>query len=175
MSLRRTPEWLQQHQAKMQAKLSAQHVAEKKQSHPAKDIGETKKIALIASKPSKLESTLEFHLKLAKIRGWVREYQFDPIRKWRADFAWPELGILVECEGGLSEYNRGRHMRTDGYVKDLEKYNVATLAGWMVLRFDYNTIQNGNAVIMIEHAISARTGSNLDGAAPPARAGSART
>lgn len=32
--------------------------------------------------------------------AYDREYRFDPTRKWRADFALPELGILIEVEGG---------------------------------------------------------------------------
>jgi very-short-patch-repair endonuclease len=165
MSLRRTQEWLIQHNKKMGLADAGRNAVKKKRSGPAKDIGGPKIIAPSASKLSVIEETLVLHLNIAKIRGWVREYQFDPIRKWRADFAWPDLKILVECEGGLREGSRGRHMRTDGYIADLEKYNVATLAGWMVLRFDYGSINNGNAIIMIEHAISARTGNNLSGVA----------
>jgi very-short-patch-repair endonuclease len=169
MSLRRTPEWLAQHNLKMGKGTTASSAARKKRSGQGKDKGGSKIIASSASGESILESTLELHLKASKITGYVREFEFHPVRKWRADFAWPELNILVECEGGLNEWDRGRHMRGDGYVRDLEKYNAATLAGFMVLRFDYQTINSGMALLMIERAISVRTGSSLDGAALQSR------
>lgn len=68
--------------------------------------------------------------------GWsgrepVREHRFDSVRRWRFDFAWPELMVAVEIEGG-----GGRHHTFAGSHADMDKYNAATLAGWRVLRFD---------------------------------------
>lgn len=62
----------------------------------------------------------------------VAEHRFDPSRKWRFDFCWPEHRIALECEGGV--WNNGRHVRPSGYLKDVEKYNAAALKGWRVLR-----------------------------------------
>lgn len=61
------------------------------------------------------------------------EYHFHPERRWRADFAFVDERVLVEIEGGV--WTRGRHTRGRGFVRDCEKYNAATLAGWAVLRF----------------------------------------
>lgn len=63
----------------------------------------------------------------------VTEYRFARPRRWRFDFAWPDLRIAVEIEGGV--YTRGRHVRPGGYQGDIEKYNAAVLAGWRVLRY----------------------------------------
>lgn len=63
----------------------------------------------------------------------VREYPFHPTRKWRFDFAWPDVKVAVEIEGGI--YKIGRHQRPEGFRKDCEKYNEATRLGWSVLRF----------------------------------------
>jgi hypothetical protein len=69
------------------------------------------------------------------------EYVFAPPRKWRFDFAFPDHyantghfygGVALEVEGGV--WTRGRHGRGSGIVKDMEKYNAAALAGWLVLR-----------------------------------------
>src|SRR5688572_10984501 len=60
------------------------------------------------------------------------EHRFSPPRKWRFDFAWPDHRVALEVEGGA--FTRGRHTRGAGFVKDMEKYNTATLAGWRVLR-----------------------------------------
>jgi hypothetical protein len=47
-----------------------------------------------------------------------REYRFCE-RKWRFDFAWPEVRIAVEIEGGINEgKRRGYHMRKEGFLKD---------------------------------------------------------
>ena len=65
--------------------------------------------------------------------GWVREYKFHDKRKWRADFCQPVYKIIVEIEGGI--FVGGRHTRGAGFIKDMEKYNSATVLGYSVLRF----------------------------------------
>ena len=58
------------------------------------------------------------------------QYQFDPQRKWKADFLLSgAIPILVELEGW------GRHQTYTGYRADCEKYNVATSRGFRVFRF----------------------------------------
>ncbi len=61
-----------------------------------------------------------------------REYRFEPLRRWRADFAHLASRTLIEIEGGL--YQQGRHNRAHGYQADCEKYNWATMTGWRVIR-----------------------------------------
>ena len=61
-----------------------------------------------------------------------REYRFEPMRRWRADFAHLASRTLIEIEGGL--YQQGRHNRAHGYQADCEKYNWATMTGWRVIR-----------------------------------------
>lgn len=73
----------------------------------------------------------------------VAEFRFHPVRKWRADCAIPDKKILIEFEGG--NYKGGRHTRGQGYAKDCEKYNQASVLGYRVLRythsdFSYNDI-----------------------------------
>lgn len=66
------------------------------------------------------------------------EYYFHEVRKWRIDFAWPEKKVAVEIEGGI--WSGGRHVRPQGYIKDMEKYNSLVLHGWLLLRFTPNEI-----------------------------------
>jgi very-short-patch-repair endonuclease len=61
-----------------------------------------------------------------------REFRFFPARRWRADFAHQAARVLIEVEGGL--YGRGRHNCPEGYAKDVEKYNQASLLGFQVFR-----------------------------------------
>lgn len=83
------------------------------------------------------------------------EYRFHPERKWRFDQAWPHLKLAVECEGGI--WSRGRHTRGIGYIADCEKYNAAALAGWRVLRFPMDLINNGTAIETLRQALSLET------------------
>lgn len=62
-----------------------------------------------------------------------QEYQFMRTRKFRFDFVWTDHKLAVEIEGGI--WIQGRHTRGHGYISDMEKYNLAVLHGWRVLRF----------------------------------------
>lgn len=101
-----------------------------------------------------------------------KEYRFTQKRLFKADFAWPEIKLIVEIEGGTRGgkqikcnhckqpvsfwANRmkrwipvklgGRHNRAEGYEKDCEKYNLALIDGWKVLRFTTNQVKNRTAI-----------------------------
>lgn len=65
------------------------------------------------AKKSKGEEALALDLRAEKVAGWVREHRFHPARRWRFDFAWPELLFAVEVEGGI--WTGGRHNRGSGF------------------------------------------------------------
>lgn len=81
-------------------------------------------------------------LKEAGFKAPVPEFRFNPDRRWKFDYAWPDEKIAVEIEGGV--WIRGRHSRGKGMIADMEKYNWATLHGWKVLRY---TPQNLSQVV----------------------------
>ena len=95
---------------------------------------------------STLEDMLILQLDASCISPPVREYQFAASlgRRWRLDFAWPDLLIGVEVEGGT--WVAGRHSRGAGFEKDCEKYNAAVLLGWSVLRFTGAMVHSGVAL-----------------------------
>lgn len=64
----------------------------------------------------------------------IPEYKFHPTRKWRIDYAFPDVKLAVEIEGGV--WTRGRHTRGAGFKGDMEKYNALTEAGWHLLRYE---------------------------------------
>ena len=68
-------------------------------------------------------------------KGWIAEYPFHPIRKWRFDFAHHRLRIAIEVEGGIFAKSKSGHTSGAGYKKDMEKYNEAAMLGWQVLRY----------------------------------------
>ena len=76
-----------------------------------------------------------------------REFKFHPKRKWRFDFAFPDVKIAVEIEGGV--WSGGRHTRAGGFTKDCEKYNAAALLGWRVFRFTSDMVTSGNAIDIV--------------------------
>ena len=64
-----------------------------------------------------------------------REYRFEPMRRWRSDFAY--LGkrrVIIEIEGW------GRHQRWTGYHDDIEKYNYAAMLGYSLIRLSANML-----------------------------------
>ena len=98
--------------------------------------------------PISAEDTLLYQIRADGLPEPVREYKFHPHRRWRFDFAWPDLKLAVEVEGGLWQW--GRHNRPAGYEEDLEKYNEATLLGWRLLRFSTDMVVYGLAVETIK-------------------------
>lgn len=120
------------------------------------------------SEMSQLTYTLSMHLELYDIPQPVAEYRFVAemigggrglkqrlqnagLQDWRFDFAYPDLKLAIECEGGT--WANGRHSRGAGYEGDCRKYNAAILHGWRVLRFTSGMIASGEAVRVIERAI----------------------
>jgi very-short-patch-repair endonuclease len=93
------------------------------------------------------EDLLAFHLRSLNI-PYEREFRFAPGRRYRADFAFPMIGLLAEVEGGT--WIAGRHSRGAGFVKDCQKYNLAAELGYRVLRFTTQMVKSGEAAGVIE-------------------------
>ncbi|WP_415720517.1 hypothetical protein [Photobacterium ganghwense] len=100
---------------------------------------------------SLLERLLLTHIRAVKLDVPVAEYRFHEKRRWRFDFAYPDLLVAIEVEGGT--WTNGRHTRGKGFEGDCEKYNTAALRGWTVLRFTGDMIKRGEAIKMIEEAL----------------------
>ena len=81
----------------------------------------------------------------------VAEYAFHPKRKWRFDFAWPDDRVALEVEGGI--WTGGGHTRGSGYLKDLDKYNSAAVAGWRVLKTTPSELCMPETVEMVKAAL----------------------
>ena len=66
---------------------------------------------------------------------FVEEYRFTPPRRFRFDFVILPLRkkIAVEVEGGT--WGKSRHGWGTGFKNDCEKYNLAVILGWKVLRY----------------------------------------
>lgn len=105
---------------------------------------------------SPLEYELSFQMRAAGLPEPAREYIFNPVRKWRFDFALPVPMIAIEVEGGI--WTKGRHTRGKGYEEDCYKYNEAALLGWRIFRFTPKMIRSGEAIRYIEMALAKKEG-----------------
>ena len=118
---------------------------------------------------SDLEDRFEFQIRAFKLTTPEREYRFAAhavggpgkglrtrldeagLKDWKMDFAWPDIKLAVEIEGGV--WIGGRHNRGAGMIGDMRKYNAATLMGWKVLRFDGSAVKSGAAINMVRPLI----------------------
>ena len=84
-------------------------------------------------------------------KGFVQEHKFSLERRWRMDYA--HLGLLIcdEVEGGV--WTMGGHTRPVGFLKNIEKYNAATLGGWAVLRITPQMVKDGSAFDLVDKAL----------------------
>lgn len=78
----------------------------------------------------------------------VKEYRFLPPRRFRFDFAWPEFQLGVEIDGGV--FSNGRHVQGIGYTNDCEKFNLASIEGWRVLRVTTGQVHAGEAIYWLK-------------------------
>lgn len=85
---------------------------------------------------ARIEWVLRAHFKPEQIK---REHKGIKGRLFRFDWAIPEYKLAIEYEGIFS--NKSRHTSVTGYATDCEKYNLATLQGWKVLRYTATNYQ----------------------------------
>lgn len=108
-------------------------------------------------------------LKAAVVRDYCRqrgypqpvfEYRFVPGRKFQADCAWPSLMVLLEFEGGLwgmgpkchacGQRRVAGHGSIERTKSDKEKYNLAALAGWRLLRVTPDDVESGAVFVLLD-------------------------
>ena len=125
----------------------------------------------MSGKKSEIEERLARDIRADKLPKPEREYRFAMhhvgagpnirarllkagLKDWRFDFAYPDIMLAIECEGGI--FSGGRHTRGKGYEEDLKKYNAAMLLGWDVCRFSGGMVKSGNAVDFIKRVLMRR-------------------
>lgn len=80
-----------------------------------------------------------------------RELRFHATRKWQLDFAWLFYKVALEVEGGA--FSGHGHRSVGKFLRDLEKYNEAALAGWTVIRCTTDDLKTGSVFELIKRAI----------------------
>lgn len=100
---------------------------------------------------SELEAELALHIRVSRVLpAPERELRFHPPRRWRFDFAWPDVMLACEVEGLTRNSNTGRHQTIKGAKGDMEKYEQALLDGWVVYRCHRDMIRSGRALATLE-------------------------
>lgn len=96
-----------------------------------------------------LNATFALIMKANGIPLFKTEWPFDPIRRWRFDFAWPQATppVAVEIEGGIFIRGSG-HVGAMHYSKNCEKYNQAALDGWVLLRFTNKMLEENSGYVI---------------------------
>lgn len=84
----------------------------------------------------------------------IPEFKFHPVRKWRFDFAIPDLKIAIEIDGGLFIY--GRHNHAISMIKDYEKFNAAAESGWVILKFIPSQLKENATLDIIQRTVDFR-------------------
>lgn len=97
------------------------------------------------------ELELAMQLKAVGI-PFERQYVYAPPRKFRADLAFPAHRLLVEVVGGV--YTRQAHGSISGILKDIERLNHATRAGWLMMRVTPDHVRSGEAIQWIEEMLT---------------------
>ncbi len=80
---------------------------------------------------------------------YYKEFKFLHNRRFRFDYVYlltdsKIKGVAIEFEGGV--WSNGRHIRPLGFIRDCEKYNLASLNGYIVLRFTSECLKDANRV-----------------------------
>jgi very-short-patch-repair endonuclease len=112
-----------------------------------------KKLAVQDENCTTHEQIVRFMCKINKIKQPKTEFKFLETRKFRFDFCWPDKMLALEVEGGV--WTAGRHTRGSGFVKDMEKYNLATCEGWRILRFTPQQIKKNDTYTIIKNCLEA--------------------
>lgn len=82
-----------------------------------------------------------------------RQYAYVPGRSFRADFALVASRLLVEVQGGI--WKRQAHGSVSGVLKDNERLNEATCAGWRLIRVRPDEVDSGEAFALVERTLRA--------------------
>ena len=115
--------------------------------------GQGRAVERLSAKARGVARANAFRLACAVLRvpAPTPEFRFDPIRKWRFDWAWPDAKLALEVDGGI--WVQGRHSRGSGQVKEMEKFNAAAVAGWRVLRCTPNQIGDPRTAVLVKRAL----------------------
>ena len=89
---------------------------------------------------------MAFDMTVCRINGWVQQFQYLPTRKFKADFAWPDKKLALECDGMV-------HRIKERFEADVERHNELLMAGWRVFRVTGKMVRDGRAIELVRKII----------------------
>jgi very-short-patch-repair endonuclease len=95
---------------------------------------------------SELEVLFDLQMRTDKLPAGVMNYYFMEERKFNFDRAYPDHKVAIEIDGMV-------HRIKDRFERDIEKFALATLLGWTVLRVSGKTIREGRAIIWVKQLL----------------------
>lgn len=101
---------------------------------------------------ARVEWTLSQQMAAARLEPPVAEYPVCAGRRFRFDFAWPARKLALEVDGAV--WTNGRHSRGSGVQRDCEKFSLAAIHGWRVLRVTTDMVRSGKALQFVERALA---------------------
>lgn len=108
------------------------------------------------------ESTFAFQCRAYKLPDVTAQYRFaqsayptNARRRWIADFAFLELKVMIEIDGGLHIPGMG-HSRATGIERSMTKQNDAALLGFVTLRFTPKEVKSGHAIAFTQRILHTR-------------------
>jgi hypothetical protein len=109
-------------------------------------VGGTRLIAV--AEQARFEDLFDWQLKAEKAPPWRRQYAFSEAygRAWKIDFAWPELLLAVEIQGGIWRKGGGAHSHPSNILRNMKKCNALTALRWRLLQFSTDEVQSGSAL-----------------------------
>jgi hypothetical protein len=136
----------------------AQHVASNPKALRRNPVNSTPAVPVSKiSREVKHDYKAEFEQQLSLVGIRVeREFVILPPRRWRADWRVKGANVLIEFEGGLFKKRAAGHSSVSGILRDIEKYNSAAIAGWLVIRITPKHVMSGEALMWVEEAIGAQ-------------------
>lgn len=93
---------------------------------------------------SSWEDYFENQLRTVNAPPFEKEYRFLKNRRFRFDFCWPDIKFAVEIDGNV--YHHSRHTSGAGYTKDCEKFALAAIEGYRVIRCTTGQVNTGKAL-----------------------------
>lgn len=101
-----------------------------------------------AQPPSEIEELLAEQIRRAGLPEPIREYKHIVGRKFRIDFAWPDMNPPrgVEVQGNV-------HRIKERFEADIIKRSLGLLQGWRILEVSGRTIRDGRAIEWIKELL----------------------
>lgn len=91
-------------------------------------------------------------LRLCGLPAPDKEVRFTQRRRWRFDFAYVDLKLAIEYQGGVYHAGMG-HQTVSGMERDCLKFSTAASLGWRVMPINAGMVRRGEAVQLVEQAL----------------------